>query len=154
MTFSPPTGVRAYSHHQHSAQDSVHSQGHHVGSYQHQRRGVGAGGSSSHGQRVSVRKDQCSTLPHSRLVCVSPPTGHRDVGAQRSEPDAVGQGDGQGGGGSFHQDPNGRRLHPPLGQEDPLVPVRQGPAVLLLHGGATEPSGRMLNGQIHTLSEL
>lgn len=30
------SGVRAHSHHQHSAQNPVHSQGHHVGSYQHQ----------------------------------------------------------------------------------------------------------------------
>lgn len=51
-------------------------------------------------------------------------TGYRDVGPQCSEPDAVCKGDGQGGGGSFHQDPNRRRLHPPLGQKDPLVPVR------------------------------
>lgn len=37
------SGVWAYSHHQHSAQNSVDSQGHHVGSYQHQWRGVRAG---------------------------------------------------------------------------------------------------------------
>lgn len=85
---------------------------------------------------------------------LSYPIGYRDVGPQRSEPDAVCKGDGQGGGGSFHQDPNRRRLHPPLGQKDPLVPVRHWAAVPLLHGGATEPSGRTLNGQIHILSEL
>ncbi len=30
------SGVRAYSHHQHAAENPVHSQGHYVGSHQHQ----------------------------------------------------------------------------------------------------------------------
>lgn len=40
-----------------------------------------------------------NSLPHH---CVSSPTGYWDVGAQCSEPDAVCEGDGQGGRGSFH----------------------------------------------------
>lgn len=61
------------------------------------------------------------------VLCVA---GDRDVGPQCSEPDAVCEGDRQRGRGSFYQDPNRRRFHPPLGQKDPLVPVREPPQVL------------------------
>lgn len=53
-------------------------------------------------------------------VCV----GHRDARTQRSEPDAVCERDRAWGRGSLHQDPHRRRLHPALGPQDSLVPVR------------------------------
>lgn len=54
-------------------------------------------------------------------------SGHRNVGAQRPESDAVSEGDCEGGGGRLHQDSDRCWLHSSLGQKDSLVPVETRP---------------------------
>lgn len=71
----------------------------------------------------------------------TPWSGHGDAGPQRPESDAVRQGNCQGGRSSVHQDPHGRRVHPPLGAQDPLVPVE---------GGASTGSGDTFSSATHS----
>lgn len=70
---------------------------------------------------VSLHLWLVSLLTGSFLTAPRP--GHRDAGPQRPESDAVGEGDSQRSRSGLHQDPHRRGLHPPLGAQDPLVPV-------------------------------
>lgn len=73
--------------------------------------------------------------------------GHRDAGPQRSEPDAVREGDGERSRGRLHQDPHRRRIHPALGPQDTLVPVRKEPVQISQHalGGEAFQSGSSMS---------